>query len=69
MDINYKEGLNFYKKAKNYFSEELVAPKVDVYPIYGTNVSTPIKFVYKKDNDWDSYPESIFGDGDGTVPR
>ena len=42
------------------------APGVPVYPVYGMNVSTPLKFKYKKESNWDEEPEVVW---DGTVNR
>lgn len=47
---------------------ELKDPKVKTVMLHGSGVKTPVGFKYRKDNDWDSSPVTIDGDGDGTVP-
>lgn len=55
IDINYENGKHFYSRTFN-TTDDLKAPEVNVFPIYGTKVDTPTSFIYNKDNDWDNDP-------------
>ena len=45
----------------------LPPPNVSMHCLYGTNVGTPLQFVYTSDEFPDKQPKIFYGDGDGTV--
>lgn len=54
------------KKDTEKYTEDLTAPGVEVHCLYGTNVGTVEKLVYRTD-DFRENPKLIDGLGDGTV--
>ena len=65
LDIQYPDAINISKQVPPVWIAD--PPNVTLYCIYGTNVSTPEKFVYGTDEFPDTFPKTLFGDGDGTV--
>ncbi|XP_028168991.1 group XV phospholipase A2-like [Ostrinia furnacalis] len=55
------------RKDTERFSGDFSAPGVDVHCLYGYNISTVEKLVYKPGTWLDGYPTLAMGDGDGTV--
>ena len=47
--------------------KELKAPGVEVHCLFGGGIDTPAQFVYSSKQWYDSQPDVVFGDGDGTV--
>ncbi|CAH4012107.1 phospholipase A2 group XV-like [Pieris brassicae] len=55
------------RKDTQQFTQDFSAPGVEVHCVYGYNISTVEKLVYKPGTWLDGYPTLIMGDGDGTV--
>ncbi|XP_030024885.2 phospholipase A2 group XV [Manduca sexta] len=55
------------KKDTEQYMNDFSAPGVDVHCIYGYNISTVERLVYKPGTWLDGYPTLATGDGDGTV--
>ena len=47
--------------------KQLKAPGVEVHCLYGSGIKTPEQLHYSKKQWYDSQPDVVFGDGDGTV--
>ena len=65
-DVGYptgKQRIAAMKKERN----NLEAPGVKTYCLYGIGVSTPLKMIYKQGEFPDKQPTIVYGDGDGTV--
>ena len=65
LDIQYPDAINISRQVPPVWTDE--PPNVPLYCLYGTGVPTPEQFVYGKDEFPDTFPETLFGDGDGTV--
>ena len=65
LDIQYPDAINISKQVPPVWIDD--PPNVPLYCIYGTDVPTPEKFVYGTDEFPDTFPQTLFGDGDGTV--
>jgi len=63
--IGYPAGAKIYKRIED-LTSEVQAPGVDVVCMYSLGVDTPYQFRYGADG-FDKQPETINGDGDGTV--
>lgn len=55
------------RKDTEKFTKQFTAPGVEVHCIYGYNISTVERLVYKPGAWLDGYPTLAMGDGDGTV--
>lgn len=55
-----------YKLVPPVFTEE--PPNVPVLCLYGSNVNTPVSYVYKSGSFPDGSPVEVMSNGDGTVP-
>lgn len=64
-DLDYPIGWEMRKDTQK-FTEDFTPPGVEVHCIFGTNVGTVEKLVYKSD-DLRSNPKLVDGLGDGTV--
>ena len=64
-DIGYPDGINMTGQIPPIWIDD--PPNVTLYCLYGTGLETPEKFVYGTDEFPDTFPKTIFGDGDGTV--
>ncbi|KAL9974221.1 hypothetical protein ACROYT_G011236 [Oculina patagonica] len=65
LDIQYPDAINISKQVPPVWIDE--PPNVPLYCLYGTGVPTPEQFVYGTDEFPDTFPKTLFGDGDGTV--
>ena len=65
-DIDYKRGYDMFEEISG-LTSALPPPNVTMHCLYGTNVKTPLQFVYSNSEFPDEQPKTIFGDGDGTV--
>ena len=65
LDIGYPDGINITGQVPPVWFDN--PPNVPLYCIYGTGIDTPEKFLYATDEFPDTFPKTIFGDGDGTV--
>lgn len=65
-DIDFPEGWEM-RKDNIHYSLNFAPPDVELHCLYGSQVPTVEKLVYKKDNLIDETPTLIKGDGDGTV--
>ena len=61
---NFQYGYERYQLIGN-LTADLVPPGVDTVHMYGTEVNTGTVFRYASDTDFDTEPETIFGNGDG----
>ncbi|KAK3247169.1 hypothetical protein CYMTET_43324 [Cymbomonas tetramitiformis] len=66
-DVGYPLGDSIYKRVDN-LTRAIEAPGVAVHALYGTDVDTPVAYIYKEDGKWDVTPTKLNGKGDGTVP-
>lgn len=67
-DIGFPEGIQPYKSRILPLIERLAVPEVPVTCMFGLNVKTPEKLIYRsKAEGFDEQPEVVYGDGDGTV--
>jgi len=64
-DIGYSVGKLVLPRVLKLIPDPLTGPGVPVTCMYSHGVKTPAQFVYK--DDFDTTPEEIDGDGDGTV--
>lgn len=64
-DIHYPDAINISQQVPPVWIND--PPNVPLYCLYGTGVPTPEKFVYGADEFPDTFPKTLFGDGDGTV--
>ncbi|XP_022787807.1 group XV phospholipase A2-like isoform X3 [Stylophora pistillata] len=64
-DIQYPDAINISQRVPPVWIND--PPNVPLYCLYGTGVPTPEKFVYGADEFPDTFPKTLFGDGDGTV--
>ena len=64
-DIHYPDAINISRQVPPIWIND--PPNVPLYCLYGTGVPTPEKFVYGADEFPDTFPKTLFGDGDGTV--
>ncbi|MCP9260311.1 Group XV phospholipase A2 [Dirofilaria immitis] len=67
-DINYKVGWYQYQNTAHLLGN-FQAPNVELHCIYGYDVDTPEIFQWSAKWFPDYQPDTIFGDGDGTVNR
>ncbi|XP_022914127.1 lysosomal phospholipase A and acyltransferase-like [Onthophagus taurus] len=67
IDVDYPDGWEMYKDTQPH-SLSLGAPGVEVHCLYGTDVPTVEKLIYKPGKFYDT-PSFVNGDGDGTVNR
>ncbi|XP_076449168.1 lysosomal phospholipase A and acyltransferase-like [Babylonia areolata] len=65
-DLNATDSLYMYRDTKDLIYD-LKAPEVEVHCIYGYGVDTPAAFQFPKGAFPDTQPNTIYGDGDGTV--
>lgn len=65
LDIQYPDAINISKQVPPVWIDD--PPNVPLYCLYGTGVPTPEQFVYGTDEFPDTFPKTLFGDGDGTV--
>ncbi|KAF6165219.1 hypothetical protein GIB67_030401 [Kingdonia uniflora] len=65
-DIGFSQGVQPYNSRILPLIEKLVAPEVPITCMIGTGVKTPDTLFYGRDG-FDTQPEIIYGDGDGTV--
>ncbi|KAF7850352.1 hypothetical protein BT93_L5607 [Corymbia citriodora subsp. variegata] len=67
-DIGFPEGIRPYESRILPLIERLAVPAVPVTCVFGSNVKTLEKLIYRsKDKGFDEQPEVVYGDGDGTV--
>lgn len=66
VDIGFSEGIAPYQSRIPHLTEILQPPGIPMTMIYGYNVPTSETLSYEK-RGFDSHPEIIDGDGDGTV--
>ncbi|XP_053606433.1 phospholipase A2 group XV-like [Plodia interpunctella] len=67
-DMELPDAWEMFKDTQAYKSD-FTAPGVEVHCLYGYNISTVEKLVYKPGTWLDGYPTLSLGDGDGTVNR
>ncbi|XP_013187011.1 phospholipase A2 group XV [Amyelois transitella] len=67
-DMDLPDAWEMFKDTQKYKSD-FTAPGVEVHCLYGYNISTVEKLVYKPGTWLDGYPTLSMGDGDGTVNR
>lgn len=65
-DIDYPTGWEMRKDTVQYMMD-FTAPDVELHCLYGSNVTTVERLVYKPGTWLDGYPTLVTGDGDGTV--
>ena len=63
---NFLNGFERYQLIGN-LTADLIPPGVDTIHMYGINVDTGTSFRYLSNNDFDSEPETINGNGDGNM--
>ncbi|OQV12159.1 Group XV phospholipase A2 [Hypsibius exemplaris] len=67
-DLNYEDGWEFYQDTKN-LVYDLTPPRVKVFCLSGTGVSTPAVYYYRNGGFPSAVPAVLTDDGDGTVTR
>ncbi|CAG9535443.1 unnamed protein product [Cercopithifilaria johnstoni] len=67
-DINYKVGWYQYQNTAHLL-DDFQAPNVEIHCIYGYGIDTPESFKWSKKRFPAYQPDTIYGDGDGTVNR
>ncbi|XP_052758628.1 phospholipase A2 group XV-like [Galleria mellonella] len=65
-DMDLPDAWEMFKDTQKYKSD-FTAPGVEVHCLYGSNISTVERLVYKPGTWLDGYPTLAMGDGDGTV--
>lgn len=65
LDIGYPDAINITLQVPPVWIDN--PPNVPLYCLYGTGVDTPEKFFYGTDEFPDTFPKTLFGNGDGTV--
>lgn len=65
-DLNFMDGL-YMRQDTEKLIYDLIAPGVPVHCMHGINMDTPAGIQFPKDTFPDTFPKTIFGDGDGTV--
>ncbi|KAK6982637.1 group XV phospholipase A2 [Biomphalaria glabrata] len=65
-DLNFTDGYEM-RKDTEMLIRDLQPPGVVVHCLHGTGVDTPETLVYGKGQFPDTYPDVMYGDGDGTV--
>ena len=65
LDIGYPDAINITGQVPPVWIND--PPNVTLYCLYGTGLDTPEKFLYGTNEFPDTFPKTIFGDGDGTV--
>ena len=65
-ESNFQNGFERYQLIGN-LTADLIPPGVDTIHMYGINVDTGTSFRYLSNNDFDSEPETINGNGDGNM--
>ena len=69
-DAGFEEGPAIYKRfERDPALTDLSDPGVAVHVRYGVGVDTPESFRYDKAGDFNTVPDMVLGDGDGTVNR
>ena len=63
---NFQNGYERYQLIGN-LTADLIPPGVDTIHMYGINVDTGTSFRYSSNNDFDSEPQSLNGNGDGNI--
>ncbi|XP_059058162.1 phospholipase A2 group XV-like [Achroia grisella] len=66
MDMDLLDAWEMFKDTQKY-KGDFTAPGVEVHCLYGYNISTVERLVYKPGTWLDGYPSLAMGDGDGTV--
>ena len=65
-DMKYERGYEMFEEIEN-LTGSLPAPNVTLHCLYGSNIKTPLQFIYGEGDFPDTQPSVINGDGDGTV--
>ncbi|CAH1778953.1 unnamed protein product [Owenia fusiformis] len=66
-DIKFPNGFHMREDTKNLLQGSEVAPGIEVHCMNGIKVQTPASFKYSAKQWPDRQPDTIYGDGDGTV--
>lgn len=65
-DMGYKRGYDMFEEILG-LTGDLPPPNVTLHCIYGSEVKTPLQYIYSKGEFPDKQPKTINGDGDGSV--
>ena len=65
-DMNYTDGYHLRQNTEKLIYD-LTAPGVPVHCLHGAGLDTPAGFIFPPGGFPDTYPQTINGDGDGTV--
>ncbi|RWS20657.1 hypothetical protein B4U80_12034, partial [Leptotrombidium deliense] len=66
--INFPIGCNMYRDVQVEAMKTMPHPQTSIYCMGGLGIPTPLKLIYS-DDDFESDPIKINGDGDGTINR